>query len=125
VHCPHAAEAATAPCNDEKLIEPDFDCDLYVSTCNNTAKYVPYKNCVSTVAANKGAAMTCRKYHLGLAMAGTQDKDVHCPHAAEAVSDNVCIKKLSAASSDNAASSSRIPTLLSAVTIAALISWNV
>ena len=57
VHCPHAAEAATGPCATELLIPvvaPNFDCDLYKTTCVDTSITPAYADCAATVAANPG-----------------------------------------------------------------------
>ena len=51
-HCPHAQEAADAPCAEETLVATTFDCDLYTSTCVTPGITPAYADCAATVAAN-------------------------------------------------------------------------
>ena len=52
IHCIHAQEAADAPCAEETLVEPTFDCDLYTSTCVTPGITPAYADCTATLGHN-------------------------------------------------------------------------
>ena len=66
-------------------------CTQYVATCSSIANAAPYPDCNSAIdtmstgtpgSSEAGDTLSCREYHLGVAMSSAENAAIHCAHAA-------------------------------------------
>eukprot|EP00040_Diaphanoeca_grandis_P019366 m.102203 g.102203 ORF g.102203 m.102203 type:complete len:2059 (-) comp27392_c1_seq4:256-6432(-) len=98
VHCPHASKSGGGVCEDKRV--PAF-CKAFISTCGDADElFSSQTECVANAGAliqgksgaTGGDTLSCREYHLGVAMEAPSDADVkaHCGHASS-VGNDVCV----------------------------------
>ena len=105
IHCPHASLDGGGVCVNASPPPPSFFCAEYASTCNtgsSSADFLSaaYSDCASDTTAMPqgvsgsnaaGNTLSCREYHLRLAMQSASNAAIHCPHAS-ASGGGVCVE---------------------------------
>ena len=92
IHCPHASSRGGDVCVNPPPPPPSQFCANYQTTCSGVspARSNQYVDCATSTAAMApgvpgsnaaGNTLSCREYHLGIAMSSSDAAQIHCPHA--------------------------------------------